>query len=78
MSNNHTDLFKGYANIRHDTRPISVNCPRCLIESSTPGRKKTYKNLAALDSHLSTQHKDEFWTKEARLLMMQFAEVLIK
>ena len=76
MSTKTVDLFKGYANIRHDKRPISVNCPRCLIESSTPGRKKTFKNLSALDSHLSTEHKDEFWTKEARILIRQFARVM--
>ena len=77
MSNT-TNSFKGYQNIRHSTTEAFIRCPKCLIDSSVSGRKKTFKNLAALDSHLSTQHKGEFWTKEARLLMRQFAEVLIK
>ena len=71
-------LDKGYDNIRHNTTKIFVKCPKCQINSDRPGRRKTFKNLSALDSHLSTDHKDEFWTKEARLLMMQFVEVLIK
>jgi len=74
--------YKGYqgkkTNIRHNTSLISVNCPKCLTNSSTPGRKKTFKNLASLDSHFSTEHKGEFWIKEAQVLIRQFAEVVIK
>lgn len=69
---------KGYQekkrNIRHNTTKIITKCPRCLLERKNPQRVKTHKNLAALDSHLSTDHKGEYWTIEARMLMKQFAE----
>jgi len=73
---NPTNLFKGYPNIRHNTTPVSVNCPKCLIDSSTPGRKKTFKNLSSLDSHLSVDHKGESWAELAKILIRQFAEVM--
>ena len=76
MSNNKTKSYKGYQNIRHNTTKVFTKCPRCLLEKKNPKRVKTYKNLASLDSHISTDHKDEFWTIEARILMKQFAEVI--
>ena len=69
---------KGYQgkkqNIRHNTSKIITKCPRCIIERKNPQRVKTHKNLAGLDSHLSTDHKGEYWTIEARMLMKQFME----
>jgi len=62
------------ANIRHNTTEIFTKCPRCLLERKNPQRVKTHKNLAGLDSHLSTDHKGEYWTIEARMLMKQFTE----
>jgi len=63
-------------NIRHNTTQIFLKCPECLLYSKNPQRIKTHKNLSSLDSHFSTNHKDEFWIKEARVLIRQFAEVL--
>jgi len=82
MSNTTTIRNKGYQekkpNIRHNTDPIISKCPRCLLERKNPQRVKTHKNLASLDSHLSTIHKGEFWTIEARMLMKQFTEGLFQ
>ena len=78
MSTKTTKSYKGYQekkpNIRHNTNEITTKCPRCLLERKNPQRVKTHKNLASLDSHLSTDHKGEYWTIEARMLMKQFTE----
>jgi len=74
MSTKAVELFKGYPNIRHNTSLIFANCPKCLIDSSTPGRKKTFKTLSSLDFHFSTEHKGESWAELAQLLIRQFAE----
>ena len=74
MSTNKAISNKGYQNIRHNTDLILTKCPRCLLENKNPQRVKTHKNLASLDSHLSTIHKGEYWTIEARMLMKQFVE----
>ena len=74
MSTKAVELFKRYHNIRHNTSPFSFHCPKCLIDSSTPGRKKTFKNLSSLDFHFSTEHKGESWTEFAKILIRQFAE----
>ena len=76
MSTKAVELFKGYPNIRHNTTIFYINCPKCLIESSTPGRKKTFKNLSSLDFNFSTEHKGESWAEFAKLLIRQFAERL--
>jgi len=70
-------LDKEYQNIRHNTTNISLKCPECLLNSKNPRRVKTYKNLSSLDSHFSTEHKGEFWIKEAKVLIRQFAEVML-
>jgi len=77
MSNT-TNSFKPYQNIRHSTIQAFIRCPKCLIDSKNPRRVKTHKNLSSLDFHFSTAHKGEFWVTEARILIRQFAEVLIK
>ncbi len=69
---------KGYQNIRHNTTQIFLKCPQCLLNSKNPQTVKTHKNLASIDSHFSTEHKDEFWIKEARVLIRQFAEVMTR
>ena len=78
MSCNKAKSHKGYQekkpNIRHSTAEKITKCPRCLLERKNPQRVKTHKNLASLDSHLSTAHKGEYWTIEARMLMKQFTE----
>ena len=78
MSKTSSISNKGYQekkpNIRHNTSKIITKCPRCLLERKNPQRVKTHKNLASLDSHLSTDHKGEYWTIEARMLMKQFTE----
>ena len=78
MSTNKIICNKGYQekkqNLRHSTAEIITKCPRCLLERKNPQRVKTHKNLASLDSHLSTIHKGEYWTIEARMLMKQFTE----
>ena len=76
MSTKAVELFKGYHNIRHNTTLFYINCPKCLIDSNTPGRKKTFKNLSSLDFHFSTDHKGESWAEFAKLLIRQFAERL--
>jgi len=72
------ESYKGYQkkkpNIRHNTTQIFLKCPECLLYSKNPQRVKTHKNLSSLDSHLSTDHKGEYWTIEARMLMKQFME----
>ena len=68
---------KGYQNIRHNTTRIFLNCPKCLVDSNTPGRKRTFKNLSSLDSHFSTEHKGESWVELAKIMIKQFAEVMI-
>ncbi len=78
MSVKPIQLDKGYHNIRHSTNPVSVQCPGCFIYSNKPGRPKTFNTLSSLDSHFSTQHKGEFWIKEAQILIRQFAEVIIQ
>jgi len=77
MSNT-TNSFKGYQNIRHSTTEAFIRCPKCLIDSKNPRRVKTHKNLSSLDFHFSIAHDGEFWVVEARILIRQFAEVLIK
>ena len=80
MSINALDSYKQYQknkpNIRHNTTQIYLKCPECLLYSKNPQRVKTHKNLSSLDSHFSTEHKDEFWVNEARILIRQFAEVM--
>ena len=63
-------------NIRHNTTQIFLKCPECLLYSKNPQRVKTHKNLSSLDSHFSTNHKDESWVDLAKILIRQFAEVL--
>ncbi len=70
--------YKEYQNIRHNTTKIFLKCPECLLNSKNPQRVKTHKNLSSLDSHFSTDHKGEFWVEESRILIRQFAEVMIK
>jgi len=80
MSNRSLKSNKGYQekkpNIRHNTTQIFLKCPECLLYSKNPQRVKTHKNLSSLDSHFSTEHKDEFWVKESKILIRQFAEVI--
>ena len=64
---------KVYSNIRHNTIPVFFHCPKCLVDSNTPGRKKTFKNLSSLDSHFSTDHKGESWVELAKIMIRQFA-----
>ncbi len=64
---------KGYQNIRHSTIPVFFNCPKCLIHSTTRGRKRTFKTLSSLDSHFSTEHKGESWVELAKIMTRQFA-----
>lgn len=68
--------FKQYPNIRHNTKKIFLKCPECLLNSKNPQRVKTHKNLSSLDSHFSTEHKDEFWVKQTQVLIREFAEVM--
>lgn len=70
------DSFKGYQNIRHNTKQIFLKCPECLLHSKNAQRVKTHKNLSSLDSHLSVEHKGEFWVKEVQLLIRQFSEIM--
>jgi len=78
MSNINQERYKQYQNIRHNTAQIFLKCPECLLNSKNPQRVKTHKNLSSLDSHFSIEHKDEFWTKEARILIRQFAVVMLQ
>jgi len=78
MSVKPIQLDKEYPNIRHNTNPISFNCPGGMLCSNKPGRQKTFKTFASLDSHFSLDHKGEFWIKEARILLNQFAEVMVQ
>jgi len=77
MSTKTTKSYKGYEKsgyFRHNTAEVITKCPRCIIERKNPQRVKTHKNLSSLDFHLSTDHKGEAWTIEARMLMKQFVE----
>ena len=77
MSHNAKQPNKRFHNIRHNTIRIDgVKCPRCYIDSKDPVKVKTHKNLSSLDSHISTEHKGEFWIKEAQLLIRQFSEAI--
>jgi len=78
MSVKTLDSFKGYPNIRHNTVKIYLKCPYCLLNSKNPQRVKTHKNLSSLDSHFSTDHKGEFWVEESRILIRQFAMVMLQ
>jgi len=78
MSVKTLDSFKGYPNIRHNTAKIYLKCPYCLLNSKNPQRVKTHKNLSSLDSHFSTDHKGEFWVEESRILIRQFAMVMLQ
>ena len=76
MSVKQVNSFKEYPNIRHNTTKIFLKCPECLKYSKNPQRVKTHKNLSSLDSHLSTNHKGEFWVNDIRILIRKFSEIM--
>jgi len=78
MSHNAKQPNKRFHNIRHNTIRIDggIKCPSCFFYSKDPMKVKSHKNLSSLDSHISTEHKGEFWIKEAQLLIRQFSEAI--
>jgi hypothetical protein len=76
MSSKQANSFKGYSNIRHNTSRYFIKCPECLKHQKNPQRVKTHKNLSSLDSHYSTEHKNEYWVKEARIELRKLAGAL--
>ncbi len=78
MLHNTRQSNKGYHNIRHNTIRIYTKCPGCLLNSKQASKIKIHKTLSSLDSHISTQHKDEFWVKQVQLLIRQFSKEISK
>jgi len=78
MKHNTSQSNKEYHNIRHNTIRIYIKCPGCCLNSKQANKIKIHKNLSSLDSHISTEHKDEFWTKQVQLLIRQFSKEISK